>query len=421
MDIEVSSNETIMPNEGVFQCDVSKSIDLLIFHAVEQVRRRNKRPDSSAIFKETSKAHATNFTQEDVENTIEHLTNEKKLVNNKAAAGRDSFFVTSFVKETFTETDKEPIPITQETPKACQVSTQTEDSNTEPCRSSSLEVRMDALKSSSMNEIYDLKNQIEFSNTGKRESDIVFSLREQIKLLKEENENKTFIIKSLLQNQNNLSNMGTNFFLLQRKLQSFDSKEQLNENPESNSSNNDVDFKMEPTIETNIKRRHDVNNTSKTNNDSDNSNSHSKNKEHIVKVRPFTTAKVSCMQDHVKPTIRDITPQQIILHVGTNDLKTERTASQIAKSIIDLSISLKKNGNMIAVSGIVPKLDELNSKAAEVNNRLELMCKQRGLPYISHYETIDPQKHLNESNLHLNSYGIRVFAENFSNFLSKSN
>ena len=47
------------------------------------------------------------------------------------------------------------------------------------------------------------------------------------------------------------------------------------------------------------------------------------------------------MQDHVKPTIQDINPQQIILHVGTNDLKTERAASQIAKSIIDLSISLK--------------------------------------------------------------------------------
>ena len=76
---------------------------------------------------------------------------------------------------------------------------------------------------------------------------------------------------------------------------------------------------------------------------------------------------------------------------------------------------------MIAVSGIVPRLDELNNKAAEVNNCLELMGKQRGLPYLSHYETIDPNKHLNESNLRLNSYGIKVFAENFSNFLSKSN
>ena len=47
----------------------------------------------------------------------------------------------------------------------------------------------------------------------------------------------------------------------------------------------------------------------------------------IVKVQPFITAKASCMQDHVKPSIRDINPQQIILQVGTNDFKTERTAS----------------------------------------------------------------------------------------------
>ena len=67
--------------------------------------------------------------------------------------------------------------------------------------------------------------------------------------------------------------MGTNFFLQQCELQSFDkniseeipmdncfseskhstqvySKEQLNENPEYNSTNDDVGFKTEPTIET---------------------------------------------------------------------------------------------------------------------------------------------------------------------------
>ena len=144
-------------------------------------------------------------------------------------------------------------------------------------------------------------------------------------------------------------------------------------------------------------------------------------KQSYFKVRPFTTAKVSYMQDHVKPTIRDINPQQIILHVGTNDLKRERTTSQIAKSIIDLSISLKKHGNIIVVLGIVPRLDELNNKAVELNNRLELMCMQRGLPCISHCETIDPNTHSNRSNLHLNSYGIRVFAGKFLNFLSKCN
>ena len=127
-------------------------------------RLRNKRPDNSAIFKEISKAHVTDFTEEDIENRIEGLINEKKLVNNKATAGLDSFFVTSFGKETFTESDTEPIPITQQKPEVCQVSTQIEDSNINPRRISSVEVRMAALKSSLMDEIYDLKNQIESNN-----------------------------------------------------------------------------------------------------------------------------------------------------------------------------------------------------------------------------------------------------------------
>ena len=119
MAVEVSSNQTIIPSEGVFQCNVSKSIDLLIFDAIQQVRLCNKRPDSSAIFKEISKAHATNCTEEDIENRIEGLINEKKLVNNKTTAGLDSFFVTSFVKETFIESDTEPILITQRKPEVC--------------------------------------------------------------------------------------------------------------------------------------------------------------------------------------------------------------------------------------------------------------------------------------------------------------
>ena len=86
MAIEVSRNQTIMPREGVFQCNVSKLIDLLIFDTIQQVRLRNKRPDSSAILKEISKSHATNFTEKDMENRIEGLINKKKLVNNKASA-----------------------------------------------------------------------------------------------------------------------------------------------------------------------------------------------------------------------------------------------------------------------------------------------------------------------------------------------
>ena len=124
------------------------------------------------------------------------------------------------------------------------------------------------------------------------------------------------------------------------------------------------------------------------------------------------------MTDHVEPTVQDINPDHIILHVDTNDLRTENTASQIAKATIDLATSLKNDDNTVTVSGIVPRLDDLNN---EVNRRLVLMCKERNISFLSHDESIDPSKHLNESKLHLNSNGIKIFAENFSRFLVKLN
>ena len=150
--------------------------------------------------------------------------------------------------------------------------------------------------------------------------------------------------------------------------------------------------------------------------------SHKKDKhKFIVKVRPFTGAKVSCMVDHVKPTIRDYKPDHIILHTGTNDFCSEKTASQIARSITELATSLKDNDNSVIVSGIVPRNDSLNNKATEVNNCLLLMCKERKISFIAHNENIDSSKHLNESKLHLNHNGIKVFAENLSVFLKKLN
>ena len=142
---------------------------------------------------------------------------------------------------------------------------------------------------------------------------------------------------------------------------------------------------------------------------------------HLVKVRSFSWAKINCMTDHVKPTLGDINPDHIILHAGTNDLRTENTASQIAKATIDLATSLKNDDNTVTVSGIVRSLDNLNNKANEVNRGLVLMCKERNISFLSHDESIDPSKHLNESKLHLNSNGIKIFAENFSRFLVKLN
>ena len=69
----------------------------------------------------------------------------------------------------------------------------------------------------------------------------------------------------------------------------------------------------------------------------------------LVKVRPFSSAKVRCMHDHVKPSVRDFNPDHINLHCGTNDLSSERTASQIARSIIELALTLKSQDNKISM------------------------------------------------------------------------
>ena len=89
------------------------------------------------------------------------------------------------------------------------------------------------------------------------------------------------------------------------------------------------------------------------------------------------------MHDHVKPTVRDFNPDHIILHCETNDLNSERTASQIARSIIELVLSLKSKDKKISISLIVPTNDNLNKKASKINCRLVHMCAEHSLylPY----------------------------------------
>ena len=125
------------------------------------------------------------------------------------------------------------------------------------------------------------------------------------------------------------------------------------------------------------------------------------------------------MHDHVKPTVRDINPDHTIVHCGTNDLNFEQKASQIAKSIIELALSLKSKDNKISVSLIVSRNDNLSNKANEVICRLVHMSAEQNIPYINYTNSIQPENHLNESNLHFSRYGTIAFASSISKFLSK--
>ena len=122
----------------------------------------------------------------------------------------------------------------------------------------------------------------------------------------------------------------------------------------------------------------------------------------LVKVRYLPCAKIRCVHDYVKPTMYDFNPNQIILHVGTNDLNLEKTSSQIPNSIIDLRNSLKTDNNDITISLIAVRANNLNNKANEVNSRLVSMCNQPNTKFINNSDDVQPKRHVNDSKVYLN-------------------
>ena len=82
------------------------------------------------------------------------------------------------------------------------------------------------------------------------------------------------------------------------------------------------------------------------------------NHRYIVKVRPFLSAKTIGMVDYIKPTQRDFNPDVYLLHVGTNDLFSNKSHEQISLDILNLANSLKLDKSTVIVSSIVPRNDK---------------------------------------------------------------
>ena len=124
-----------------------------------------------------------------------------------------------------------------------------------------------------------------------------------------------------------------------------------------------------------------------------------------VYVRSFPAAKVQCMNDYKKPSVRD-KPDHFIIHVGTNDLNSEVSPKSIAESIVDLAMSLKTESNDVTVSNITLRTDNslLNQKGCEVNSHLKDLCEERNLYLIDNTKKFRSH-HLNKGKLHLNRKG----------------
>ena len=123
-----------------------------------------------------------------------------------------------------------------------------------------------------------------------------------------------------------------------------------------------------------------------------------KDTDHFYCAKSFPGATISDMEDYVKPLTRK-SPQKMILHVGTNDLRTS-SPKAIADSIINLVTQVREDSpeTAVGVSALLVRSDQaLNTNIKQVNGLLKDLCKRHRVPYLTN-ANID-YNHLNSKGL----------------------
>ena len=85
-----------------------------ILAAIKKIRTQKGRPDSDKIFKEIVKESATNFILEDIQQALQHMVSDGKLIN-IPHKGLDSYYVVDTQSVEFTcdkdiDLQKNPTP-----------------------------------------------------------------------------------------------------------------------------------------------------------------------------------------------------------------------------------------------------------------------------------------------------------------------
>ena len=110
--------------------------------------------------------------------------------------------------------------------------------------------------------------------------------------------------------------------------------------------------------------------------------------------------------DYLKPNL-ELSPDQVILHVGTNDLK-QKEPQQVADSIVDLARQIENSSEAsIAMSELVPRRDKFNEAVTTTNIHLKSYCRQNEWKLIQHRNI--SEKGLNQGGLHFNVKGNQIF------------
>ena len=139
-----------------------------------------------------------------------------------------------------------------------------------------------------------------------------------------------------------------------------------------------------------------------------------------VAVKSFSGSKIEDMADYLKLLMRK-TPDEIIVHVGTNDVKDDtKSAEVVAAGILNLGNQIKDNlpNTKVSISSLIVRKDKTSvlNKINNINVILKRVCEQNNWTYIDH-NNID-YSCLNRHGLHLNRKGSSLVSKNFSQFLN---
>ena len=139
-----------------------------------------------------------------------------------------------------------------------------------------------------------------------------------------------------------------------------------------------------------------------------------------VAVKSFSGARVSDMDDYLKPLLRK-EPDEVILHVGTNNIRDESSRS-VAEGIINMASQVQQDfpSTRHTISPLLPRSDnlELNDKIKEANKILNSFCSSRGLTLL-HITNIDLTC-LNRRGVHLNRKGSALLTNCYADSLRSS-
>ena len=115
------------------------------------------------------------------------------------------------------------------------------------------------------------------------------------------------------------------------------------------------------------------------------------------------------MTDFVKPIIRE-KPESVILHVGTNDLKSNPEA-QIADNIIEFANSIRNQQINCVISLLTYRKGNVWNSGKTVNEIVKRKSEELGIRIIANDNM--NSSHLNNGGLHLNKRRTISQAKNF--------